>query len=129
MRSLFAAPMRVAIVSPRAFVAPLSPFTRTLYQKTVAPPKHYTKAEVDEKVLDMLFDYAKVAQEKVNLEANLVRDLSIDRLDRFGLYWDLQTEFDFFQLPARTRTRDLQSGREAADLVASILEEEQRLRV
>ncbi|KAJ3005503.1 hypothetical protein HKX48_000644 [Thoreauomyces humboldtii] len=101
--------------------------TRTLYKKAVAPPKHYTKLQIDEKVLEMLFDYTKVSHDKVSLEANIVNDLTIGRLDRFGLYWDLQTEFEFFFLPARSRTRELASGREAADWVASILEEEERL--
>ncbi|TPX54821.1 hypothetical protein PhCBS80983_g05723 [Powellomyces hirtus] len=130
MFALRSSTLRTASTVQRCAILPavVTPPVRSLYKKAVQPPKHFTKAEIDEKVLELLFDYTKVAQDKVNLESNIIKDLSIGRLDRFGLYWDLQTEFEFMFLPARSRTRELASGREAADWVASILEEEQRLK-
>ncbi|KAI8817572.1 uncharacterized protein EV422DRAFT_541212 [Fimicolochytrium jonesii] len=111
---------------PNAF--PQITGVRTFYKKASLPPKHWTKPEVEAKVLDILFDYTNVSPEQVSLEANMVKDLSVGRLDRFGFFWDLQTEFEFFHLPIRTRTRDLASGREAADWVAAILEQGNRLK-
>ncbi|KAJ3163592.1 hypothetical protein HDU86_000175 [Geranomyces michiganensis] len=101
---------------------------RTLYKKPVLPPAHYTKPEIDEKVLEMLFDYTSVPHQKVTLEANITRDLAVGRLDRFGLFWELQTEFELNFPPTRNQTRDLASGREAADWIAANLEEAHRLK-
>ncbi|TPX36265.1 hypothetical protein SmJEL517_g01660 [Synchytrium microbalum] len=88
----------------------------------------WSKVEVEEKVLDMLLDAAKVDEDKITLEANLSYDLLMDDRERFGLYWDLQEEFQFNIAPLRRFSRDLASGREAADWVASYLEQHQRLR-
>ncbi|KAI9017218.1 hypothetical protein BC832DRAFT_527088 [Gaertneriomyces semiglobifer] len=101
--------------------------SRSLYKKAQPPRLNYTRKEVDEKVLDMLYDYAKINSEKVTLESNLIKDLKLDRLARFGLSWDLITVFDFPHVPPKNDSKNFQSGREAADYVASVLEESKRL--
>ncbi|KAJ3045536.1 hypothetical protein HDV00_009193 [Rhizophlyctis rosea] len=85
----------------------------------------------------MLFEYANVDDKKVGylgslvfLESNWGSDLLIDDLDRFGLFWDVITEFELekpISPVCRRFTRQLQSGREAADWAAAHLEEEGRL--
>ncbi|KAJ3093184.1 hypothetical protein HK102_003592 [Quaeritorhiza haematococci] len=100
---------------------------RTIYIKKAPPPNKWTKIGVDEAVLDLLFDHANVAPEQITLEKNLIHELLLSRQERFGFQWDLQEKFQFQLPPSRRHTRDLQSGREAADWVASILEENNRL--
>ncbi|KAI9098153.1 hypothetical protein DFS34DRAFT_619795 [Phlyctochytrium arcticum] len=101
--------------------------SRTLYRKASPPSLPYTKKAIDRKVLDLLLDYVKTNPEKTSMEANLVTGLGISKLDRFAFYWDLQTEFQFLIPATRHDVRDLQSGREAADWVAAILEQQERL--
>ncbi|KAJ3046855.1 hypothetical protein HK097_000450 [Rhizophlyctis rosea] len=128
---------------PRTTTTPLQPATRvllpsssqlarTMYQKKTVPAKHWTKQEVDERVTELLFQYAHVNPKQVILEANLQTDLLFNRLDRFSLYWDTLTSFEFSEnntayMPPRRFSRDFKSGREAADWAASFLEEEGRL--
>ncbi|KAJ3218615.1 hypothetical protein HK099_004997 [Clydaea vesicula] len=75
----------------------------------------------------MIPDYADCYPEDVNMLANLEHDLLMSKHDRFGFQWDLQEVFQFDITEGRTWSRDLQSGKEASDFVASILEEEGRL--
>ncbi|TPX45540.1 hypothetical protein SeMB42_g03964 [Synchytrium endobioticum] len=100
-----------------------------MWEKPARPLKKWSKNDVEEKVLDMLLDAAKVNDDVVTLEANLVYDLLMDDRERFGLYWDLQEEFQFNIPPLRRFARDLASGREAVDWVASYLEQQERLKV
>ncbi|KAJ3327011.1 hypothetical protein HDU76_012437 [Blyttiomyces sp. JEL0837] len=99
---------------------------RNIYKKPKEPILSWTREALHEKILDLLFDYAQCPQEQISLEANLEEQLLIDSLDRFGFQWDLQNIFQFDIPPQRRFARDLKSGREAADWVMSILEEDGR---
>ena len=49
----------------KVFRLPTQPFVRSVYVRTKAPPKVWTKRAIDEKVLDLLYDYANVPSEEV----------------------------------------------------------------
>ncbi|KAI8854204.1 hypothetical protein BC829DRAFT_380602 [Chytridium lagenaria] len=89
----------------------------------------YKKTGIEIQIIDMLYDYANVPQNKISLDANLENSLLLDRLDRYGFQWDLQEIFEFQLGYTRDFARDLQSGREAADWVAAKLEELNRLEI
>ncbi|KAJ3411300.1 hypothetical protein HDV05_002404 [Chytridiales sp. JEL 0842] len=91
---------------------------RSVYNtKGIRTPKVWTRVAIQERILEMLFEYAQVPEQKISLDANLANALLIDSLDRFE-----------FEIPSTRRfQRDLASGREASDFVASILEQCNRL--
>ncbi|KAI8926905.1 hypothetical protein BC831DRAFT_454296 [Entophlyctis helioformis] len=100
---------------------------RTLYLPAPVVLPRLTKFQVDEQVLTLLHDYANVDESQVKLHSNLVLGLLVDSLDRYGLYVDLVEKFMLIVDDERRFTRDFKSGREAADWVAALMEEDGRL--
>lgn len=106
---------------------------RTMYLKRKPVPLVWKKPAIEEHVLDMLFDYCPSHEQDVHsltqvaLVASMKNTLLIDSLDRFGFYMDLLEHFDIVMPIQRSLTRDFASGREAADWVATQLEQEGRL--
>ncbi|KAI9360379.1 hypothetical protein DFJ73DRAFT_77551 [Zopfochytrium polystomum] len=130
---LLASPALSSLPSTFAPSAGLARIPATLSQvrhfqrKKRPPPKVWTRPLLMQKVLDLLFDYARVPEDKVNLDANLANVLLIDRLERYGLFLDALDVFEVDTEMERRFTRDLASGRELADWISSLLEESGRL--
>ncbi|KAJ3195214.1 hypothetical protein HK101_000808 [Irineochytrium annulatum] len=99
---------------------------RNVMRKPVKPKKYWNRRDIELKVLDILFDHAKIPEEQITLEANIVNTLFIDYNDRYGLMVDVQVAFEF-ELGEREHMRDFKSGREIVDVVMAIMEETHRL--
>ncbi|KAJ3066667.1 pre-mRNA processing RNA-helicase [Podochytrium sp. JEL0797] len=97
--------------------------------RTTDPIKNWAVPNVQQTVLQLLFDYAApgVAASKIELDAAIEDLLLVDRQDRFGLQWELCEIFQIYIDTARRHNRDFASGREAAEWIAAVLEEQGRL--
>ncbi|KAJ3008364.1 UNVERIFIED_CONTAM: hypothetical protein HDU68_003140 [Siphonaria sp. JEL0065] len=137
--SLFAKPVSLAVPS------------RGLLRRTSDPIKNWSVPNVQQTVLQLLFEYSQgVAPSKVNLDSSIQNVLLVDRQDRFGLQWelceifqiyidtarytlcmyDMNNHFGFKELEVKwtvVHNRDFASGREAAEWIAAVLEEQDRL--
>ncbi|KAI8915774.1 hypothetical protein EDD86DRAFT_186011 [Gorgonomyces haynaldii] len=100
-----------------------------MYVKKQHIPASWTKRAVDEQVLDMLYDLAPQVEEKVALTANISWDLLVDPRQKYGFFMDILEQFEIELDAEEGAARDFASGKEAADWVASQLEETNRLLV
>ncbi|KAJ3077703.1 hypothetical protein HDU99_001021 [Rhizoclosmatium hyalinum] len=101
---------------------------RTLLRRTSDPIKDWAVPNVQQTVLQLLFEYAEgVAEDKITLDASIQNTLLVDRQDRFGLQWELCEIFQIYIDTARLHNRDFASGREAAEWISAVLEEQGRL--
>ncbi|KAH6584000.1 hypothetical protein BASA50_002434 [Batrachochytrium salamandrivorans] len=114
-------------VFPTAIAGGLPRLTRSIYSLPTKVPVRLSKREVDVQVLDLLLDYANTDTDKVTMNSNFIRELLMDRLDRYGFYTDLIEKFDIDIGDGRRFARDLVSAREAADWAAAYMEQEGRL--
>ncbi|KAJ3012636.1 UNVERIFIED_CONTAM: hypothetical protein HDU68_001095 [Siphonaria sp. JEL0065] len=114
--SLFAKPVSLAVPS------------RGLLRRTSDPIKNWSVPNIQQTVLQLLFEYSQgAASSKVNLDSSIQNVLLVDRQDRFGLQWELCEIFQIYIDTARVHNRDFASGREAAEWIAAVLEEQGRL--
>ncbi|KAL2912370.1 hypothetical protein HK105_208144 [Polyrhizophydium stewartii] len=78
-----------------ALVQPAAPAgARSVYNPFRKPPIIKSKFEVEVEVLSLLHDYVSVDESKVTMNANLIHDLLIDSLDRYGFYTELLEKFE-----------------------------------
>ncbi|EGF76600.1 hypothetical protein BATDEDRAFT_92603 [Batrachochytrium dendrobatidis JAM81] len=116
----------VSVNSVRTTRIPTLTCTRSFINFPKKIPLVLTKRDVDIQVLELLHNYANDS-DKVTMNANMIKDLLMDRYDRFGFYTDLIEKFDIDINPSRRFSRDLASAREASDWAASFLEQDGRL--
>ncbi|RKO98799.1 hypothetical protein CXG81DRAFT_21042 [Caulochytrium protostelioides] len=121
-----------AVGLPSALPAALYAQTRLdsgAFRQPEPQDRLWAKPAIERRVLHHLFDMVpkSVPEHAIEMSVNLQKVLKFDKPARMDLYFELLETFGLEMDDTRHLARDFQSGREAADWIASRLEMQKRL--